>query len=189
MNWFDWFLTALAVAFVIEGLTKGLTRVVIGLAATLLGLFLAAWFYPAGAELVRPYVSHASLAKIFGFLLIFVSVQLLGAAIAWVLTKIWKVTMLTWLDRLLGACFGLVKAALIGVILVMVALSFPRLPLPPGVANSRLSPYLIETSQVLTALVPREMRQGFTETYEQVKKFWRENVPAHGVAKPARDAA
>lgn len=189
MNWFDWLLAALAVAFVIEGLTKGLTRVVIGMAATLLGLFLAAWFYPAGAELVKPYVSHASLAKICGFLVIFVGVQLIGAAIAWVLTKVWKVTLLTWLDRLLGACFGLFKAALIGVILVMVALSFPRLPLPPGVAHSRFSPYLIEASQVLTALVPREMKQGFAETYDQVKKFWRENVPSHPGPRPARDAA
>jgi membrane protein required for colicin V production len=189
VNWYDWFLLILAVIFVIEGVTKGLTRVVIGLGATLLGLFLAAWFYPTAAELVLPYVSHPSLAKFLGFLLVFVLVQLLGALVAWALTKLWKVTLLTWLDRLLGGCFGLFKAALIGVVLTMVLMAFPRVPVPLSIGNSRLAPYLIEASHVLTALVPREMKQGFGATYEQVKKFWLEHSPGGQKLQPTRDSA
>jgi membrane protein required for colicin V production len=189
VNWYDWFLIVLTAVFVIEGLTKGLTRLVIGLAATLLGLLLAAWFYPAGAALLQPYVSHASLAKVLGFLLIFVSVQLVGSLLAWILTKIWKVTLLTWLDRLMGAGFGFLKAALAGIALTMVIMAFPRVPVPLSIGNSRLAPYLIEASHVLTALVPREMKQGFAATYDEVKKFWRENTPGRSSAQPARDAA
>jgi membrane protein required for colicin V production len=188
VNWFDWFLIVLAAIFVFEGLRQGLTRTVIGLLATLLGLFLAAWMYPTGAAILSPYVSNMAMAKILGFILIFVSVQLVGAGIAWLLTKVWKVAMLTWLDRLLGGCFGLIKAALVGIILTMVLMAFPRMPVPLSVGHSRIAPCLAEASEVLTMLVPREMKEGFVATYEQVKKFWRENMPP-GKAKPAKDSA
>jgi hypothetical protein len=71
----------------------------------------------------------------------------------------------------------------------MVLMAFPRVPVPLSIGNSQLAPYLIEASHVLTALVPREMKEGFAATYEQVKKFWRENTPGSPSGRPARDAA
>ncbi len=189
MNWYDWFLLILAVIFVIEGVTKGLTRVVIGLGATLLGLFLAAWFYPTAAELVLPYVSHPSLAKFLGFLLVFVLVQLLGALVAWALTKLWKVTLLTWLDRLLGGCFGLFKAALIGVVLTMVLMAFPRVPVPLSIGNSRLAPYLIEASHVLTAAGSPGNEAGLRRHLRTGEEVLDGTLPRRQKLQPTRDSA
>lgn len=187
MNWFDWVLIVMAVVFVVEGLRHGLTRSVIGIAATIVGLFMAAWFYGSVAALIQPYVSHASLARVLGFLAIFIGIQLVGALLSWLLNLVWKAALLSWVDRLLGGCFGLVKAALVGIILVMILMAFPRMPIPNVLARSRIAPYLSSAAQVLTQLAPRELKDGFAATYERVRKFWNEQMPSRPM--PARDEA
>lgn len=180
MNWLDWTLIGIAVVSILEGARQGLTRSALGMVSLLAGIFLAAWFYGVAAAMLQPFVSHESLAKVLGFLFIFVTVQLMGALLGWLLSLVWKVAMLSWLDRTLGGAFGLVKAGLIGIVLVMVLMAFPRMPLPFGVTGSRIAPYLVGASEVLTALAPRELREGFAATYERVREFWKENVPVRG---------
>lgn len=167
----------MAAGFVFQGLRQGFTRLLIGLVATLVGLLLAAWFYGTAGAFLIPYVSSKSLANIAGFLLVFLGVQLFGAALAWGLGKLFKWTGLTWLDRLLGAAFGLLKATLIGIILVIMLLAFPLKPAPESVANSTLAPYIIEASHILVYLTPRELKDGFLGSYDRVKKLW-QGLPA-----------
>lgn len=177
MSWLDWTIAAIALAFVIEGLAKGLTRVLIGLLSLLAGLFLAAWFYGVAAAMIQPYVSHASLAKGLGFFAIFVGVQLMGAALAWLLQKVWQVSLLSWLDRLLGGAFGLLKGALTAVVLLMVITAFPLKPVPEAVSQSRIAPYLLGASGLLVNLAPRELKAGFTATYDRIKQLWASSLP------------
>jgi membrane protein required for colicin V production len=172
VNWFDILLLALTAAFVFQGLRQGFTRLVIGLAATLLGVLLASWFYGAAGAFLVPYVSSKSISNIIGFLLVFLGVQLAGTLLATVLARIFKWSGLSWLDRLLGALFGFVKAALIGIILVMIILAFPVKPVPASVSQSVIAPYLIEASHILVHLAPREAKDGFVSTYDRVKKLW-----------------
>ena len=172
MNWLDILFLVLLAVFVFQGIRQGFTRLAIGLAATLLGLLLAAWFYSAAAEFLIPFLSSRTLANIAGFILVFVLVQMLGGALSWVLGKIFKWTGLSWLDRLLGAVFGTVKAVLVGVVLVLVLTAFPLKPVPASIADSAVAPTLIEVSHILAYMTPNEVREGFRETYEKLKKSW-----------------
>jgi membrane protein required for colicin V production len=92
------------------------------------------------------------------------------------------------MDRLLGAGFGLLKAALIGVVLVLALSSFSVRPLPDSVAGSRLAPVLIEVGRVAAALAPKEMRDGFDRSYENLKKFWNERLKPQ-IDKKVKDTA
>lgn len=174
MNWFDYTLLALAAVFVIQGLLRGFSRLAIGLAATLLGILLAAWFYGVAAGYLTPYVSSPAVANICGFLLILVGVQALGALLAFALNRVMKTVGLGWLDRLLGAGFGIAKAALVGIALALVLAAFPlKGPKPDALAQSRLAPWLAQAAMVLSYATPHEIKDGFARSYQRLQQFWR----------------
>ena len=155
MNWLDMLMAMLAVIFVLQGVRQGFTRLAIGLAATVAGVILASWMYGSAGAFLIPYVSSKSIANIAGFLIVFIGVQAAGALIAWGLGRLYKWTGLTVLDRMLGALFGVVKAALVGVVIVMIFTAFPLNPVPNSIKESVAAPYLIEASHVLVQLAPR----------------------------------
>ncbi len=192
MNWLDIFLIFLAGLMVFEGVREGFTRQAIGLAATLVGLVVASWTYGTAGSILAEYLSSRALANIIGFLMVFVGIQLLGALLSWALGKLFKWTGLTWLDRLFGAAFGIVKAAIIGVVFVMILTAFPLKPVPESIRNSKAAPYLIEASHVLVQLAPRELKDGFVSTYDRIKRIWSgepEKSSPDSPSKPPRDSA
>jgi membrane protein required for colicin V production len=187
VNWFDLTLLVFLAIFVAEGVWKGFSRQIVGLVALMLGILLGVWFYGSAGSLLLPYVSKPSIAKLLGFLMIFVGTQILGGIAGWALAKAMKVSGLGWLDRALGAVFGVVKTTLVGVVLVMAIAAFPLKPLPDAIAGSRFAPYLIDASHVITYLAPRDLRDGFVETYERLRQFWIEQDPKRGKKLPSAD--
>jgi membrane protein required for colicin V production len=177
VNWFDIFLIALAVGMGIGGAMQGFARQAIGLAALILSVFLAAWFYGVAAAFFSPYVSSKSIANVVGFFVVLALVNIVGALAGWGASKVFKWSGLSWLDRLLGGGFGLLKAGLIAVAFVMILVAFPMKAVPASVAESRAAPYLIEASHVLVHLAPKEMKDGFQETYDRLMKLWDESAP------------
>jgi len=176
VNWLDYVLVGLAAGFAVEGLVRGFTRQVIGLAATLVAVLLACWFYGTAGAYLIPYVSHKGVASFLGFLFIFIGVQAAGALIGWLLSKMLKTVGLSWMDRLLGVGFGALKGALIGVVLVVALSSFTIKPMPDAVADSRFAPGMVEAGRLLAALTPKEMKDGFDKSYSNLKKFWDERI-------------
>ncbi len=102
MNWFDIVLLGFLMAFVAEGVWKGFSRQIVGFIALLLGILLAVWFYGTAGAFLLPYVSKPAVAKLLGFLMVFVGVQILGGIAGWALAKAMKAGGLGWLDRALG---------------------------------------------------------------------------------------
>ena len=88
MNWVDWVLGLVLIIFVVQGFAKGFTQQVIGLIATLAGLLLGIWFYRSASEMFQPYLKSESMARVLGFLTIFIGVQIAGAIVAKVLSKL-----------------------------------------------------------------------------------------------------
>lgn len=172
LNWLDYTLLPLGLAMVIEGIAKGLTRVAIGLAALVLGLLAGIWFYGPVAALFHPFVASQSIANLCGFLALFVGFQIAGAVLAWILSKLLKSAGLSWVDRLLGAAFGLAKAALVAIALVLALTAFPLKPFPNAVAESQVAPYVIDLSRMLAAVAPKEMKDAFAESYDRILKIW-----------------
>jgi membrane protein required for colicin V production len=178
MNWLDWLLSIIVVLSVITSFRKGLTREVVGLAATLVALVMGIWFYSVAGSFVEPYVSSKGLANFCGFLIIFFGVLLAGSAVNFTVGKLLKKGGLKWIDRLLGAAFGLVRGVIVSIALVLAIVAFGPAAkgeeVPQSVAGSRLAPYMIEAAHVLSWGAPREMKEAFSKRYEQAKKLWRD---------------
>jgi membrane protein required for colicin V production len=186
VNWLDAVLILLIAFSIWRSFAKGLTREVIGLLAVVAGIFAGTWLYSAAGAYIEPYVNSRGMANFCGFALVFVGVMLLGSLIGFILSKLLKVTGLSFFDRLMGAAFGILRGVLMAAALVMALLAFApgaRANTPPeSVAHSRLAPLVIGAARIFVAAAPREMKDGFHKSYDQVKSFW-EDALKKGIQK------
>ncbi len=180
MNWIDLLLLIVVGASVLTGLAAGFARVGVGFIAMIVGLFCGFWFYGIVAAYVLDYVSSRAIANLVGFFVIFAGVLLLGALAGRILAKFFKWVGLSWLDRLLGGAFGLVRGLLIGAGMVTVLLAFAPSPPPGSVLDSKLMPYVITASGIFAAMTPREIQDDFYATRDKMKAEWSQ----HEARKP-----
>ena len=174
MNWLDAVLLVLLAWSVVTAFRKGFTREVIGVISVIVGILAGAWFYGSLAAILLPYVSSRAAANFGGFLAVFCGILLLGAFVSFLVRKFLRLTGLSFFDRLLGAAFGLLRGALIGVALVTGIMAFsPANQPPPAVVNSRVAPYMVDGARVVATVAPHELKTGFHKTYEQVQSAWR----------------
>jgi membrane protein required for colicin V production len=173
MNWLDIVLALILAASVARSFHKGLSREVIGLVSVVLALFLGTWFYATAGAFLLPYVSSPAAAHFAGFCLVFCAVMLLGGLVSFIVGKFLRVTGLSIVDHALGACFGLVRGIVVAIALIMGMMAFSMGDKPPvSVVNSRLAPYVVDAARFFASLAPLELRQGFRQSYAQVKEAW-----------------
>jgi membrane protein required for colicin V production len=172
LNWIDLILVLVIGSSVLAGLSAGFARVAVGFAALIVGMFCGFWFYGIVAAYVMDYVNSRAIANLIGFFVILAGVLILGAIVGRILAKFFKWAGLSWLDRLLGAVFGLVRGFVIAAAMVTVLVAFAPSPPPASVVDSKLLPYVIDVSDVLAALTPREIKDSFYATQDKVKAVW-----------------
>lgn len=173
MNWLDIVLLILLAGSVISAFSKGLTRELVGFVSVVAALLLGNWFYSSVGAHLAPYVSSKAIANLAGFLIVFGAVLLLGSLAGHILNRFMKVAGLSFFDRLLGAVFGLLRGLLISVGVLMAVMAFtPGNKPPQAVVRSRLAPYVMDAARVCAVLAPHELRQGFRESYENLKNTW-----------------
>ena len=176
MNWIDLMLLVVIGASLLAGFAAGFARVGVGFIAMIAGLFCGFWFYGVAGAYVLDYVSSRAIANLVGFFVIFAGVMMLGAIVGRILAKFFKWVGLSWLDRLLGGAFGLVRGLVIAAGMVTVLLAFAPSPPPGSVVDSKLMPYVISVSGVFAALTPREIKDAFAATKDKVTADWSQHT-------------
>jgi membrane protein required for colicin V production len=178
LNWIDLVLALVIASSLLAGLSAGFARVAVGFAAMIVGMFCGFWFYGVVAAYVIDYVNSRAIANLIGFFVILTVVLILGAIAGRILAKFFKWVGLSWLDRLLGGVVGIVRGFLIAAAMATVLVAFSPSPPPPSVVDSKLLPYVINASDVLAALTPREIKDSFYATKDKIKEVWAEH-PTH----------
>jgi membrane protein required for colicin V production len=161
---------------VVTGLAAGFARVGIGFLAAIFGVVFGFWFYGIPADWVHRYLHSAALSNLIGFLLIFWAILAIGALFAKITSKLFKWTGLSWLDRLLGGAFGMVRGALIAVVMIAVLLAFTPKPLPNWMVKSEVLPYAMEASNVIASLAPNAIKDAFRESMLELRRLWNEQL-------------
>lgn len=176
MSLLDLLLVLIVGASVVSGFAAGFARAGLGFIASLAGVLFGFWFYGVPAAKIHEYVKSATLSNLLGFLVVFFLFVTVGAVIAKLLTKLFKWTGLSWLNRLMGACFGAVRGALVAVAFVAILMAFTPKPPPNWMVGSMLLPYAIDASNVCVALAPRELKDSVRATMSEVRQAWDEEV-------------
>lgn len=172
MNWLDIVLAAVFALSILGGLVKGFAKVGIGFIATILALVCGLWFYGTAGYYFLPYVSHKGIANFLGFLVVFFLVVLAGALAGMLLGLLFKWAGLTWLDRLLGGAFGVLRGFVFAIALVLALLAFTPEPPPRSVVESKVAPYIVDAARICAAAAPHEVKEGVRSSCEKVKEIW-----------------
>ena len=136
---------------------RGLIRVVMSLVALIAAVLAAIQFSPAVAT-VLPALGDPVTGYLAAFALIFIGVALVGALLGWVLSRAIRAIGLGFVDRLLGAVFGVARGVLIVVIAVLLA-GLTTLPRQEWWQNALLAPPLVIAALSLRPWLPRALAQ------------------------------
>ncbi len=161
---------------VAAGFVAGFARAGIHFLAGMLGIVFGFWFYGTPAAWVHEYIHSVWASNLIGFLLVYWLFLLAGGLIARLLSKVFKWTGLSWLDRIMGAIFGFVRGALITVAFVAVLLAFAPKPMPNWMVNSKLLPYAVNASDVVAALAPNPIKDAFRTSVREIREIWVQEV-------------
>ena len=157
----DWFLIVVVGMSVIAAFRRGIIRVLFSIAGLLAGITLAGWNYQQFADWLHRWITSYGVAEIVSFLTILIALLVLFSVVAGLLRRTAAAVGLGFMDRLLGAVFGLVRGVLAGMAILWAIVAF----LPPStwLENSRLAPYFLAGSHGLSFVVPRQLQEQVAE--------------------------
>ncbi|MEW6218989.1 MAG: CvpA family protein [Thermodesulfobacteriota bacterium] len=119
MSFFDAIVLAIAVFFLARGIWRGFIRQLASIAALVAGYLAVATWYPRLAPLVAPLSDSPVVTFAGTYAVIFLAAYLCTILAGQVLKAVVHLSLLGWIDRSLGAVFGLAKAAFLATLLFM----------------------------------------------------------------------
>lgn len=186
VNLLDILLVIIAGISIVTGFIAGFARVGIGFIAMVSGILFGFWFYGIPAAWIHRYIHSAAVSNLLGFFAVFSAFVMLGSLIGKLLSKLFKWTGLSWLDRLMGGAFGLVRGSLMAIAFVAVLLAFTPKPLPRWIVESRVLPYAVDASNLCAELAPNGLKDAFREGLQDIRRAWDEQIKGRK-KKPASE--
>ena len=155
MTVFDWVVIAVVVLSVLFAYVRGVIRELIALVAWVAGFVAAVAWTPKFGAMLPTFGGPDVLPHIVAFVLILIGALLLGALAAWPLTSVIHAAGLGFVDRFLGALFGLARGVLVVVTAVLLA-GLTSLPRSNWWQNAALAPPLVAAAQELAHWLPSD---------------------------------
>lgn len=161
-NAFDWILIAIMAFSGFIAFRRGLMRAIFGMIGFIGGFLLAAWNYTRLGDWMNDYhiISSLPVARTAAFLLIVLIMAVIFELAGRIMHHSLRAIGLGFLDRSLGAVFGLIRGCLacIGVLLAATAVA----PQSQAVTTSVLSPYFLVIAHDVSFLVPQYLEHLMT---------------------------
>lgn len=168
MNWADWAILGVIALSVLMAAAQGFFVEIFSLAGVVAGYIAAAWGHRQVGGWFLPYVKTAEIADLAGFLTILFAVMIVAGMAGRIVRWAMKEVGLRWVDRLLGAAFGLVRGvAIVTVVLLAVTAFAPGANL---LRSSQLAGYFLVAGRGASWLAPAEVRKRFREGLESLRK-------------------
>jgi membrane protein required for colicin V production len=154
MSWLDLVLVVVLAVGAFLGLRMGIIKAVLSLVGVIVGVVLAGRYYSALAD-VLPFFSETSdVAKIVSFAIILIVVMVIAVVAARFLKWAASVMMLSWVNHLGGAVFGLVLGAIFCGALLAIWVKW--LGAGDTITESMIAPVLLDKFPMVLALLPDE---------------------------------
>lgn len=168
MTFFDLFVLAIVGASVAAGALRGFVRALVASIGLLVGFFVASHTYEQAGAFLRGLGAVESIEAGYaaGFLTMVGIVLAAGFILGESLRAGLKRAKLQWFDRVLGACFGLVRGVAVCSVVYLALTAFPvRLE---AVARARTGPALAEGARLLSLCTSSEVRARFLTQYQHL---------------------
>lgn len=153
MNGLDIVIIVIILLFGLAGLWKGAIRAAFSVAGLIGGIALAGRHYQALASILFP--SGAIWPGIAAYVIILLATLLIANVVGWLVARLIHVTMIGWVDRIVGFVFGVsVGGMLCAAVLAIVSKYLPGMN--EIVSHSAMARLLLEQIPLLLVLLPEE---------------------------------
>ena len=153
MNWLDATIIVSSIIFGVLGLWKGAIKAAFGIAGLIGGIALAGHYYGRFATILSS--EGAAWAGITAYAIILIATLVIASLVGWFVAKLVHITMLGWVDRLVGFILGAgVGTMLCAAILAIVSKYFPSAE--TIITQSAVAKFLMDQFPLLLALLPKE---------------------------------
>lgn len=121
MTWFDYAVLTIIGISVVVSIIRGMVREVLALASWIIAFVVAQQYALNVAPYLPAAIPNESLRLLAGFLIVFLSVLLVMALLTIALLGLVRSAGLGWIDRGLGAAFGVARGVVIVLVIVLLA--------------------------------------------------------------------
>jgi len=156
MTALDWIVIAVVGLSTLFAFHRGVVREVLALLAWVVGLVAALTLSPALAGALPDLPAHPAVRYLIAFAAILIGALLLGALIAWPISRAIRALGLAFVDRFLGGVFGLVRGVVVVLAFALIAGLTP-LPRSAWWQNSMLAAPIVAGIEALEPYLPREL--------------------------------
>ncbi|MFP3898707.1 MAG: CvpA family protein [Dehalococcoidia bacterium] len=153
MNWLDIVIIVVAALFGLAGLWNGIIKTAFGIAGLIGGIALAGRYYGGLAALLSP--AGATWANIVAYAVILLATMVLAGVIGWFVSKLVHITLLGWLDRLVGFILGVAIGSLLCAAVLAIVSKY-HTGLEGAISRSVTARFLMAGFPLLLALLPEE---------------------------------
>jgi membrane protein required for colicin V production len=153
MTVFDWCVIAAMALSMLFAYVRGFTRELIALITWVAGFFAALALSPIVGAWI-PDFGYPVARYLIAFAAIMIAAIILGALVAWPLSSVIRKSGLGFVDRFLGAIFGMARGAVLIMAFVLVA-GLTALPRQDWWQNAALAPALVAAAMSLSPWLPK----------------------------------
>ncbi len=179
----DWLIIAALGLSMVLAAAQGFFLEVFSLAGVVVGFLLASWEYTRVAGHLT-FINPPWAANLVAFFVVFVATTILAGIIGRIASWGMKQAGLRWMDRVLGAAFGLVRGLLIVTVVVMATAAFA--PNAQWMSRSEFAPYFLVAGRAASWLTPADIRSRVREGIEVLHRGKSEALKPAG-SSPAPD--
>ena len=146
INWLDIILIFSMLVSGLLALTQGFIKEILSLIGWVISFISVTVLMPDAGKFLRPFIESESLSDLITIGLIFLLTLMIWRIVSLLIVKIFKVTSISYIDRILGFIFGVLRVYILASIIFAV-LVFPidKVDRPNYVKSSNIS-YIIEKS-------------------------------------------
>ncbi len=167
MLWVDWLILGIVLVSTIIGLFRGFFREVISVLSWAAAFMVAVYFTESASHLLEGSIETPSLRKAVTGAGLFVLVLLAGGLVNFLVGKLVSGSGLAGTDRAIGGVFGVVRGAVLVILLILLAALTPMTQ-DPWWRESRLIPQLQPYAVWVRGLLPADFARHFQ--FEPVPK-------------------
>ena len=146
---------AVAIAIsVIVGAVRGFVKEAISIVALLVAIWAALYFGPGVGDVSDSWIGSEELQTWFGRILVFAIILSVGGLLGWGISKLVRLSVLSGIDRLVGAAFGAARGILLAALAVLAG-QFAGFGNDDWWLHSKTIPYLEVVADWIKVMAPQ----------------------------------
>ena len=136
------------------GVVRGFVKEAISVTSLLVAIWAALYFGPSVGDVSESWISSEELQTWFGRILVFAIILSLGGLLGWGISKLVRLSVLSGIDRMVGAVFGAGRGILLAALFILAG-QFAGFDNDDWWLESKGIPYLEVVAEWIKVMAPQ----------------------------------